>query len=152
MRHSRVARSNIWAHKLLGNEITLVGPRTLVPDEMIHPEAFPGAKIRRATSLVEGIEGADVVMVLRMQLERQKEHFVPSLEEYTRQYCVNSALIERCCPDAVVLHPGPANRGLEISSELLESERALVRNQVTNGVAVRMAILFRMVTQSEGKK
>lgn len=139
IRHSRVARSNIWAHLALGNEVRLVGPTTLVPHEF--NECF-NHRVRIYHSLAEGLEGVDVVMVLRMQLERQNEFFVPSLEEYTRNYCVSERMLSRVAPNCVVLHPGPANRGLEISSDILDGPRALVENQVANGVAVRMAVLF----------
>lgn len=148
IRHSRVARSTIFAHRILGNEITLVGPRTLVPDEFADERAFPGAKIRVEHNLSKGLERADVVMVLRMQFERQQDKFIPSVEEYCREYCVSSRLLDRVAPQAVILHPGPANRGLEISSELIDSERSLVRHQVANGVAIRMAVLFDLVSRN----
>ncbi|MCB0333724.1 MAG: aspartate carbamoyltransferase catalytic subunit [Bdellovibrionales bacterium] len=147
VRHSRVARSNIWAHHLLGNRITLVGPSTLVPREFSDQGAFPG-EIRIAHSLREGLESADVVMVLRMQLERQSDNFIPSLEEYTRQYCITEEALRVASPDCVILHPGPANRGIEISSAVYEGSRSLVEKQVNNGVAVRMATLFLLGTRS----
>jgi len=151
VRHSRVARSSIYAQLLLGNTVRLVGPPTLVPAEFADPrflqfdspagEAAVG-KLSVHHSLAEGLEGADVVMCLRMQLERQSDHFIPSLTEYSRFFCVGERLLAKHCPDCVVLHPGPMNRGTEISSEVADGPRSLIANQVTHGVAVRMAVLF----------
>jgi len=146
VRHSRVARSNIWAHKLLGNEIHLVGPTTLVPREMAEPSCFGEGTVKVYNNLIEGIDGADVVMCLRMQLERMQEHFVPSLEEYSNEYFVTEKLLEKYASTAVVMHPGPINRGVEVESNLIDGERSLVEKQVTNGVAVRMAVLFSLAT------
>lgn len=145
IRHSRVARSNIWAHALLGNEVRLVGPTTLVPPELKEPNCFK-SDVHICHKLEEGIEGADVVVSLRMQLERQSDNFVPSLEEYTRQYCITENLLHRVAPNSVIMHPGPINRGVEITSEVIEGPRALVEQQVSNGVAVRMAVLFLLIT------
>ncbi|MBN8548886.1 MAG: aspartate carbamoyltransferase catalytic subunit [Deltaproteobacteria bacterium] len=147
VRHSRVARSNIWAHRLLGNQVTLVGPPTLVPAEFADVRSF-GGSLKIEHNLARGIEGADVVLCLRMQLERQTEHFVPTLEEYSHEYCVSERMLSRYAPDSVVLHPGPANRGTEISGEVLDGKRSLVTQQVNNGVAVRMAVLFALATGS----
>ena len=150
--HSRVARSNIWAHLCLGNEIRLVGPATLVPDELSLEAAFPraqwgglGGSICVEHDLRRGLEGADVVMCLRMQLERQEQHFVPTLEEYSHEYCVSEKLLAAVAPAAVVMHPGPVNRGIEVSSDVVDGPRSLVTRQVANGVAVRMGVLFSMV-------
>ncbi|MCO6429548.1 MAG: aspartate carbamoyltransferase catalytic subunit [Deltaproteobacteria bacterium] len=145
IRHSRVARSNIWAHKLLGNEVRLIAPPTLMPPYAGGAGAFEGG-VQIFHSLAEGLEGADVVMVLRMQLERQSEHFVPTIEEYIAEYGINEHILRRYAPGAVVLHPGPINRGVELSSEVADGPRALIGNQVTNGVAVRMAVLFALAT------
>jgi aspartate carbamoyltransferase catalytic subunit len=148
VRHSRVARSNVWAHKLLGNEVTLVGPPTLVPPEFAAEGCF-GESVRIEHSLAKGVAGADVVLCLRMQLERQTEHFVPTLEEYSKEYCISERILSRYAPDSVVLHPGPANRGTEISGEVLDGKRSLVSQQVNNGVAVRMAVLFSLATGTQ---
>ena len=145
VRHSRVVRSNLWAHRLLENEVNLIGPPTLVPSEFVDPRAF-GGKVRVFHSLTAGIDGADVVMCLRMQLERQEGNFVPSLEEYSHEFMVSEELLERYAPRAVVLHPGPINRGIEVQSKLVDSKRSLVTDQVKNGVAVRMAVLFSLAT------
>ncbi|MCB0310928.1 MAG: aspartate carbamoyltransferase catalytic subunit [Bdellovibrionales bacterium] len=143
VRHSRVARSNIWAHLKLGNHVTLVGPPTLVPPEYGDKALF-GEGVSVEHDLRRGLQGADVVMCLRMQLERQTQHFVPNLEEYSKQYCVTERLLDELAPDCVVLHPGPANRGLEVSSGVLDSARSLFRQQVNHGVAIRMAVLFQL--------
>ena len=148
VRHSRVARSNLWAHRLLGNEVRLVGPPTLVPDEFEDAAAF-GGRVKIFHELNQGLEGADVVMVLRMQLERMQEQFVPSLDEYSREYCVSERVLSRWAPDCVVLHPGPMNRGTEIATDVADGPRSLVLRQVNNGVAVRMAVLFALSVGTE---
>lgn len=143
VRHSRVARSNIWAHLRLGNRVRLVGPPTLVPATLADPATWGGEHgVEVVHDLRSGIEGADIVMCLRLQLERQKEMFIPSATEYSREFCLSEAVLRQVAPSAVVLHPGPANRGVEISSEVLDGPRSLARAQVTHGVAVRMAVLF----------
>lgn len=148
VRHSRVARSNVWAHMLLRNEIRLVGPATLLPPELSKSGCF-GKNVQLFHRLSEGIEGADVVMCLRMQLERQKGNFIPSLDEYSREYCVSERNLAKYAPDCVVLHPGPANRGVEISADVLDGKRSLVTDQVNSGVAARMAVLFSCIGESQ---
>ena len=141
VRHSRVARSNVWAHRLLGNEVRLVGPPSLLPYALEGDKCF-GSYAKRCHSLEEGLDGVDVVMVLRMQLERQGQFFVPSLTEYSREFCVTEQLLQRLAPRSVVLHPGPMNRGTEISSTVADGPRSLISKQVRHGVAVRMAVLL----------
>ena len=109
--HSRVARSNLWAHKHLGNKVTIVAPPTLVPRGI---EEVYGDTVSVTHDLASGIEGADVVMCLRMQLERQGNFFVPTLDDYTRRFCVTEKLLKNVAPNAVVLHPGPMKSGVEI--------------------------------------
>lgn len=160
VRHSRVARSNIWGHQLLGNKVRLVGPSTFLPQELLSSSCFGGPQFEGRVSLhhdlEEGIAGADIVMCLRLQLERQEEHFVPSLEEYTHEYCITEQRLKKCAPRALVLHPGPMNRGTEISSDVADGPRSLIERQVNNGVAVRMGVLFSLAvalrepTESEG--
>jgi len=150
VRHSRVARSNIWAHLALGNTIRLIGPRTLVPPEF--SELFGSDKVSVHHSLVEGLRDLDVVVCLRMQLERQDQNFVPNLDEYSREYCVSERLLQEYAPSSVVLHPGPMNRGTEISGDLADSPRALIRQQVNNGVAVRMAALYLLARTAESRE
>jgi aspartate carbamoyltransferase catalytic subunit len=141
IRHSRVARSNVHLLTKLGAHVVLSGPRTLVPDciEQIADEAE--GTVSRAASMDEALEGADVVMMLRIQLERQQEAFFPSLGEYHRLYGLTAERLERTAPEAIVLHPGPVNRGVEIAPDVADGPRSLILDQVANGVAVRMAVL-----------
>jgi aspartate carbamoyltransferase catalytic subunit len=140
VRHSRVARSNIWAHLALGNEVRLIGPSTLVPSDF--RDVFGSPSLSVVHDIREGLEGLDVVVCLRMQLERQSEHFVPNLDEYSKEFCVSERLLREHAPQSVVLHPGPMNRGTEITGEVADGPRSLIRRQVNNGVAVRMAVLY----------
>lgn len=148
VRHSRVARSNVWAHLALGNEVRLIGPATLVPESFACGTFGPG-KIKVFHTLSEGLKDLDVVVVLRMQLERQEEHFVPSLDEYSKEYCVSERVLSTHAPKSVVIHPGPMNRGTEISGELADGPRSLIRQQVTNGIAVRMAVLYLLARSAQ---
>ncbi|MCS6859084.1 MAG: aspartate carbamoyltransferase catalytic subunit, partial [Abditibacteriales bacterium] len=138
--HSRVARSNIWGLTKMGASVTVCGPPTLLPPEMGKCEALPSVQV--TYNLREALEDADVVYVLRIQLERMKVALFPSIREYARLFGMNSEKLQWAKPDALVMHPGPMNRGIEISAELADSDRALVLSQVMNGVAVRMAILY----------
>jgi aspartate carbamoyltransferase catalytic subunit len=146
VRHSRVARSGTWAHLTLGNEVRFIGPTTLVPKDF--EDAFGKGKVKIYHDLAEGIEGLDVVVSLRMQLERQDDNFVPNLDEYSREYCLTERLLSRYAPQSVLLHPGPMNRGTEIAGDLADGPRSLIRNQVNNGVAVRMAVLYLLARSS----
>lgn len=137
--HSRVARSNICAMKTLGATVSLVGPRSLVPDSF----ATFGVEIHRG--IEEGLAGADVVYLLRIQLERQNERLFPSLGEYRERYGMDTRRLALAKPDAVVMHPGPANPGVEIDHALMEHERCLMSDQVRNGVFVRMAVLLSLL-------
>ncbi len=133
--HSRVARSDIWGLTKMGAEVRLAGPATLLPAAA---EALP---VRVCPTLKEAVEGADVVNVLRLQLERQQKGLFPSVREYTALYGVSEAVLGGAAPDVIVMHPGPMNRGIEISAAVADSPRSVINEQVTNGVAVRMAIL-----------
>jgi len=137
--HSRVARSNLWALGKLGARVTVCAPATLIP---VGVETAFGGHVRVSYRLEEALEGADVVNVLRLQLERQKEHLFPSLREYTSLYGLNADKLRLAKPDCLVLHPGPMNRGIEISSEVADGPRSVILDQVTNGIAVRMAVLY----------
>jgi aspartate carbamoyltransferase catalytic subunit len=141
VRHSRVARSSVWAHLALGNEVRLIGPKTLVPEDFARG-TFGEGKVQVFDRLEPGLEGLDVVVALRMQLERQEEHYVPNLDEYSREYCISERLLAKVAPNSIVIHPGPMNRGTEITSDVADGPRSLIRQQVTNGVAVRMAVLY----------
>lgn len=134
--HSRVARSNIWGLQKLGAEVAVCGPRTLMPNgiEQLGVHAF--------SRIEEAIEWADVLNVLRLQLERMSAGFVPSLREYNRVFGVTKERIERAPRDVLILHPGPMNRGVEIDSDVADGPHSVILDQVTNGVAVRMAVLY----------
>jgi aspartate carbamoyltransferase catalytic subunit len=134
--YSRVARSNIWALTKLGAKVTLCGPATLVP------KVFEQMGCQVTYNVDEAIEGADIINLLRIQHERQRQTMFPSLGEYAALFGLNKARLARAKPDALIMHPGPINRGVEIDSELADSSRSLILEQVTNGLAVRMAVLF----------
>ena len=134
--HSRVARSNIWGLRALGARITVVGPPTLMPPGL---EQL-GVQVRHDLDAV--LPEADVVNVLRIQRERQHAALIPSLREYTRLFGLTRERLARLRPDALILHPGPANLGVEIVQDAVDDPRARIHDQVTNGVAVRMAVLY----------
>lgn len=138
--YSRVARSNIAAWTKLGADVHVAGPVTLMPYEM---EKL-GVTVHKRVE--EAIEGADVVDILRIQLERQQSGLFPTPREYARIFGVNEERMKLAKPDVMIMHPGPMNRGLEISYEVGYSDQAVIREQVTNGVAVRMALLFLTLT------
>jgi aspartate carbamoyltransferase catalytic subunit len=133
--HSRVARSNILAFTRMGAHVTVCGPPTLIPREI-------GALGCESTPTLDELKEADVVYVLRMQHERMRESFVPSLREYIARYQVNSS---RLNPRQLVMHPGPVNRGVELSAATIDSSQALIGEQVKAGVAVRMAVLYELL-------
>lgn len=134
--YSRVARSNIWALIKLGARVTLCGPSTLVP------KVFERMGCRVTYDVNEAIESADVINLLRIQHERQRKSMFPSIGEYTSLFGLNHARFARTKPDVLIMHPGPINRGVEINSEIADCERSVILEQVTNGLAVRMAVLF----------
>jgi aspartate carbamoyltransferase catalytic subunit len=134
--HSRVARSNIWGLTKLGAEVSIGAPSTLLPADL----QKTGVKVYN--SIHEAVVDADVVMGLRIQQERQKRGLFPSVIEYARFFGIDERRLSLAKPDALLLHPGPVNRGVELSSSVLESEKSFVNEQVTNGVAIRMAILY----------
>jgi aspartate carbamoyltransferase catalytic subunit len=140
--HSRVARSNLWLLTALGAQVTLAGPATLLPRTLqSHDE--PGA-CEVTTDFDAAIEGADVVMALRLQKERQEAGLIPSLRDYIRGYQLNRRRLERARPGALVMHPGPKNEGVEVSPEVAAGHASVIEEQVANGVAVRMALLYLM--------
>lgn len=134
--HSRVVRSNVLCLTRLGAEVTVAGPRTMMPEE---PESLGASVIY---SLEEAIEGADVVMMLRVQLERQARAAFPSEREYFEFFGLTSERLRRARDDAIIMHPGPINRGIEIASEVADGPWSVILEQVANGVAVRMAVLY----------
>jgi aspartate carbamoyltransferase catalytic subunit len=137
--HSRVARSNIWGLTKMGAHVRLCGPATLIPNEM--RSAF-GTSIQVTHSVKEALDGADVAYVLRLQLERQQEHLFPSLREYNEFYGLDVRKLAWAKKDCLVMHPGPMNRGVEISSAVADGPQSAILDQVTNGIAVRMAVMY----------
>jgi aspartate carbamoyltransferase catalytic subunit len=138
--HSRVARSNVFALRTLGARVRFVGPPTLLPPEL---RAWGDV----TTNLEEGVRDADVIMMLRIQLERQGKNFFPTVDEYSRYFCLTERAVSCAKPDVIILHPGPLNRGIEISSDVADGPYSVIMDQVTNGVAVRMAILYLLVNR-----
>lgn len=134
--HSRVVRSNVLCLRRLGAEVTIAGPRTMMPEE---PEAL-GATV--AYSLEEAIADADVIMMLRVQLERQARATFPSAREYFEFFGLTASRLRAAADDAIIMHPGPMNRGIEIASEVADGPWSVILEQVANGVAVRMAVLY----------
>jgi aspartate carbamoyltransferase catalytic subunit len=134
--HSRVARSNIWALTKLGAQVAIVGPRTLIPP------SFADLGVQVYYDLKEAIRDADVINILRIQLERQQSNLFPSIREYRLLYQINEQRLSLAKPDVLVMHPGPINRGVEISQGVADGPHSVINEQVTNGVAVRMAAMF----------
>ncbi|MGD1085360.1 MAG: aspartate carbamoyltransferase catalytic subunit [Verrucomicrobiota bacterium] len=134
--YSRVARSNIWALTKLGAKVTLCGPSTLVP------KVFEQMGCRVTHQVDEAIAEADIINLLRIQHERQRKTMFPSIGEYTSLFGLTAARFARTKPEALIMHPGPINRGVEIDSQIADSSRSMILDQVTNGLAVRMAVLF----------
>ncbi len=144
--HSRVARSNLWGLSAAGAEIVVCGPPTLIPAGLgVIDEAEPGRCLPHVTvchDLREALDGADVVMTLRLQKERMQSGLIPSLREYSRLYEITAERLRWAKPDALVMHPGPMNEGVEIAPDVAYSVQSGIEEQVTNGVAVRMALLY----------
>jgi aspartate carbamoyltransferase catalytic subunit len=134
--HSRVARSNILLLTTMGSRVRVVGPPTLMPAEVerLGVEVFH--------DMAKGLEGCDIVMMLRLQTERMQGSFVPSIREYFHFYGLDYDKLQVAKPDALIMHPGPMNRGVEIDSEVADGHRSVILEQVTNGLAVRMAVLY----------
>lgn len=137
--HSRVARSNVWAFTALGAEVTLVAPPTFLPPSL---EGWP---VSVSYDLDQILGDLDVCYLLRIQQERIGESLIPSLREYTARYGLTASRADRLAEKAVIMHPGPMNRGVEIAPEVADSPRSVITEQVANGVAVRMAVLFRLL-------
>jgi aspartate carbamoyltransferase catalytic subunit len=138
IRNSRVVRSNLWLLTKMGAEVTLVGPPTLIPEGI--QETWPTVMVSNDLEAI--LPSQDAIMTLRCQFERGTGAFIPSQGEYARFFQLNAARMKLCKPDVAVLHPGPINRGVEITSEVADGPNSLVLSQVTNGVPVRMAVLF----------
>jgi aspartate carbamoyltransferase catalytic subunit len=140
--HSRVARSNIYALRTMGAKVRVCGPATMIPSGI----GRTGAEVH--LDMDEAVTGADVIMMLRVQLERQAAGLFPGVREYARLFGLNRERLERAAKSAIVMHPGPMNRGVEISSDVADHS-SVILDQVTNGVAVRMAVMFLL---AEGRK
>jgi aspartate carbamoyltransferase catalytic subunit len=134
--HSRVLRSNVLLLNTMGADVWACGPATLMP------AGFDRFGVRATTSVDEAVEGADVVMMLRIQHERMHGHFIPSVREYFTLFGLTPERMRRAAPDAIVMHPGPMNRGVEIDSDVADGPFSVILEQVANGVAVRMAVLY----------
>jgi len=151
--HSRVARSNAWGLAKLGAEVTFCGPPNLLP-----PTGLCGEKskmpwpVRVELDLDRAIEGVDVVMPLRVQLERQEGNRLASLREYARDYGITRQRVAHAAPHAIVMHPGPMNEGVEIDADVAHGDHSVVQDQVTNGVAVRMAVLYLLFSSAPGTR
>lgn len=143
--HSRVVRSNVLCLRKLGAEVTIAGPRTMMPEQ---PEAL-GARV--AYSLEEAIAGADVIMMLRVQLERQARASFPSEREYFEFFGLTAGRLQAAAEDVIIMHPGPMNRGIEIASEVADGPWSVILEQVANGVAVRMAVLYLLAGVKSGE-
>jgi aspartate carbamoyltransferase catalytic subunit len=137
--HSRVARSDIWGLTKMGAKVIVCGPTTLIPPNI---DAM-GAQVCFRPE--EAIPEADVIMVLRLQKERQQQMLLPSLREYSVYYGINTERLKKAKRDVLIMHPGPINRGVEISPEVADGPHSAILDQVTNGVAVRMALLYLLV-------
>jgi len=134
--HSRVARSNIWGLTKLGAEVTVCGPSTLMPI------GIEKLGVQKTYDVHDVISQSDVLMLLRIQLERQKDKFLPSLREYAKKFSINKQKLKKAKKDVIIMHPGPTNRGLELSADVADGEYSVILDQVTNGIAIRMAILY----------
>jgi aspartate carbamoyltransferase catalytic subunit len=134
--HSRVARSNIWALKKLGAQVNIAAPQTLMPKEI------EKMGVRVFNSVNEAIKGADVVIALRIQLERQKKGLFPTVREYARFFGLDENRLNLAKENVLLLHPGPVNRGVELSTSAIEGQHSVINEQVTNGLAIRMALLY----------
>ena len=141
--HSRVLRSNVLLLKMLGADVWVCGPRTMMP------AGIDQFGVSATSSLDAAVEGADVVMMLRIQLERMRGYFFPSLREYFNIFGMSSDRLRRAKPDVIIMHPGPLNRGVEIASDVADGPYSVILEQVSNGVAVRMAILYLLAGSEE---
>lgn len=141
--HSRVARSNVFGLLTMGAEVVLCGPHTLLPPE------FEGFDLKTTTDADEAVEGVDVIMTLRLQNERMNGAFLPGVREFARLYGIDQGRLKLAKPDAIIMHPGPINRGVEIADDVADCCQSVILNQVTNGVAIRMAVLYHLLGGAE---
>ena len=155
--YSRVARSNLWGLTCMGADVTLCAPPTLIPTDFLggitsngNASEHPFSGVRIETNVERALEDADVVMALRLQTERQRAGHLPTLREYSRMYGITPRRMGLAKPNALVMHPGPMNEGIEIDPEVAHGAQAVIEEQVTNGVAVRMALLYAAITPRVG--
>ena len=146
VKHSRVARSDVYRLKTMGADVVLGGPTTLMPAEV------EKLGVKAYTNVDKAIEGADVVMGLRIQLERQKKGLFPTVREYHKFFGVDEKRMALAAPDAIVMHPGPVNRGVELSANVIDKENSVICDQVTNGVCVRMAVLNMLANGDDARR
>ena len=148
--HSRVARSNIWGLLSVGAEVVLCAPPTLLPKTFVEAYLHKGkGSLRIEYDVNEAVKNTDVVMALRLQTERQQAGLLPSLGEYSERWQITPKRLDLAKPGVLLMHPGPVNRGVEVSSELVEHESSVIEEQVKNGVAVRMALLYMLLAGSK---
>ena len=152
--YSRVARSNLWGLTKMGAKVVLCSPPTLIPPDFIKgfPKNHPFASVSITHNLSEAVEGADVIMALRLQAERQGRGRLPSLREYSNLYGINAKTLKLANKDVLIMHPGPMNEGVEIDTEIAHGPHSVIQEQVTNGVAVRMALLYAVASANGGNK
>ena len=141
--HSRVARSNILAMQTMGMKVKVVAPPTLIPIEI------EDLGVEVCYDLGQGIKDADVIMILRIQLERQNQGLLSSLREYSNYFCLTEKHLANAKEDTLIIHPGPVNRGIEIALDVMDGPRSVILNQVTNGVAIRMALFYLLLGESD---
>ncbi len=142
--HSRVARSNIWGFNKLGANVSVVGPPTVIPEDITQ------LNVKKYYCIEDSLDGADVIIMLRIQRERQNRNLFPSMREYSKFYGLTKERLDLAKDDAIVMHPGPINRGIELSSEIADNARSVILEQVSNGIAVRMAMLYHVAQSRAG--
>ncbi len=142
--HSRVARSNIWGFNKLGANVSVVGPPTVIPEDITE------LNVKKHYCIEDSLDGADVIIMLRIQRERQNRNLFPSMREYSKFYGLTKERLDLAKDDAIVMHPGPINRGIELSSEIADNAKSVILEQVSNGIAVRMAMLYHVAQSRAG--
>lgn len=142
--HSRVARSDIWGFNKLGANVSVVGPPTVIPEDITQ------LNVKKYYCIEDSLDGADVIIMLRIQRERQNRNLFPSMREYSKFYGLTKERLDLAKDDAIVMHPGPINRGIELSSEIADNARSVILEQVSNGIAVRMAMLYHVAQSRAG--
>jgi aspartate carbamoyltransferase catalytic subunit len=148
--HSRVARSNAWGLRMLGADVTFCGPPTMLPPTTLGDGSASPWDVRVDVDLDRAIQGVDVIMPLRIQLERQEGNSIASLRSYARDYGITRQRLAQAAPQAIVMHPGPMNEGVEIDADVAHGPQSTVQDQVSNGVAVRMAVLYLLMAATHG--